>query len=340
MEVNRLLETTMLLPVLENSQLGEARRYVTLLADALEFSEADSGKIAIVATELAGNLVKHAGGGELLVRAILEGPIPGIEIIACDKGPGIADITRSLQDGISTAGTPGNGLGAARRLMHEFDVYSKPDKGTVISCRLFVRKPAAPQDHAFGAICIPVTGEQECGDGWHVRQREAQTDILVVDGLGHGPSAAKAAQYAIETFKEHEGMAPVDTLQRIHGALVSTRGAAVAIASIDFHKGLLRYAGVGNIAGQILDNTLTRGLVSFNGTVGFQMHKVKEMTYPWPKGGQLVMYSDGLQNRWRIEDYPGLQHQHPSLMASVLYRDFQRGRDDVTVLVVSDRGRG
>jgi len=49
----------------------------------------------------------------------------------------------------------------------------------------------------------------------------------------------------------------------------------------------------------------------------------------------LIMYSDGLQSRWNLQDYPGLVHRHPAVIASVLHRDFCRGRDDVTVLVVA-----
>ena len=76
-------------------------------------------------------------------------------------------------------------------------------------------------------------------------------------------------------------------------------------------------------------------MVSYNGTVGHEVRKIREFTYLWPKGGLLVMHSDGLGTQWRLDRYPGLIARHPSLIAGVLYRDFNRGRDDVTVLVAS-----
>jgi hypothetical protein len=82
----------------------------------------------------------------------------------------------------------------------------------------------------------------------------------------------------------------------------------------------------------------TNSLVSYNGTVGHEVRKIQEFVYPWPKGGLLVMHSDGLGTQWRLDRYPGLVAKHPSLLAGVLYRDFNRGRDDVTVLVVREGG--
>jgi hypothetical protein len=80
-------------------------------------------------------------------------------------------------------------------------------------------------------------------------------------------------------------------------------------------------------------------MVSYNGTVGHEVRKIQEFTYQWPQQGLLVMHSDGLKTQWRLDRYPGLMHKHPSLIAGVLYRDFNRGRDDVTVLVAREEER-
>lgn len=69
------------------------------------------------------------------------------------------------------------------------------------------------------------------------------------------------------------------------------------------------------------------------------MRKIQPYTYSWLPGGLLVMHSDGLGMQWRIERYPGLINKHPSLIAGILYRDFQRGRDDVIVLVAREVDR-
>jgi hypothetical protein len=91
---------------------------------------------------------------------------------------------------------------------------------------------------------------------------------------------------------------------------------------------------VGNIAGRVVSSGQSRHLTSYNGTVGHEVHKIQEFTYPWPSDALLIMHSDGLTAHWNLEAYPGLMSRHASLIAGVLYRDFNRGRDDVTVLVV------
>ncbi|HMB03511.1 MAG TPA: SpoIIE family protein phosphatase [Isosphaeraceae bacterium] len=161
---------------------------------------------------------------------------------------------------------------------------------------------------------------------------------MVADGLGHGARAAEAAQAAVRIFHDRAAAGPAAVLQAAHLGLRNTRGAALAIAEIDRAAGAVRFAGIGNIAATILGPDGERGtnLVSHNGTVGHEMRKVQEFVSPWPEGSLLVMHSDGLGTHWRLGRYPGLVARHPSLIAGVLYRDFKRGRDDVTVLVARD----
>ncbi len=108
------------------------------------------------------------------------------------------------------------------------------------------------------------------------------------------------------------------------------------MAHIDSASRQLRYAGVGNIAACAFDAQQRRHLLSHNGIVGSNLRKVQEFRYPWQAGTMLVMHTDGLHTRWDLEQYPGLAQCHPSLVAAVLYRDFSRGRDDVTVVVLRE----
>jgi hypothetical protein len=94
---------------------------------------------------------------------------------------------------------------------------------------------------------------------------------------------------------------------------------------------------VGNIAATILDNGNSRSLVSHNGTVGAEMRKAQEFTYPWQSSSILVMNSDGLSTHWKLDPYPGLANRSALMIAAVLYRDFKRTRDDATVLVARQR---
>jgi hypothetical protein len=111
-----------------------------------------------------------------------------------------------------------------------------------------------------------------------------------------------------------------------------TRGAAVAIAEVRPAQGELSFTGVGNIGGTLLTANPPRSLVSLPGIVGHECRKIQTFTCPWPKGASLVLYSDGLQTRWSLDRYPVLRSRDPALLAAVLYRDFARGRDDVTVV--------
>jgi hypothetical protein len=110
----------------------------------------------------------------------------------------------------------------------------------------------------------------------------------------------------------------------------------VAVATLDPGKREIRYAGVGNIAGAVVTGDETRSMVSHNGTLGHEVRKIQEFTYAWPQGALVIMHSDGLQTQWRLDRYPGLSTRAPSVIAGLLYRDFSRGRDDVTVAAVRE----
>ena len=172
----------------EESQVGEARRDAQRLAMAYGLDDTYTGRVAIAATELATNLYRHGGGGQLLLQPIKAGNQEAIELLAIDKGRGMSDVNRCLGDGYSTTGTAGTGLGAVRRLSVEFDIHSVPGEGTIVMSRV---GPVAGS--RFGAISIPLHGETECGDGWALAQDQDCATLMVVDGLGHGSLAAVAA---------------------------------------------------------------------------------------------------------------------------------------------------
>lgn len=335
------------MPVTEASQVGEARRWVVQSSRRLGFDETTAGKVAIVATEMAGNLVKHAGGGEIVVRRLADGAAKGLEILALDSGPGIDDVARSLRDGYSTAGSPGTGLGAIARLSDLFDLWSAPGQGTALLARLWPKAAGAagpqeddrPTEH--GAVCLAVAGETAPGDGWEIQHRPRGWRLLVADGLGHGPFAREPSLRAIEVFREAPpDVAPVRVLEACHAALQGTRGAAVAVADVDLEGGFVLYAGIGNVAGSVTAAGQAQHLVSFNGIVGQGAMRAREFRYAWAPGALLVMASDGLGTRWRLDAYPGLIARHPSLIAGVLYRDHGRRRDDITVVASRERAGG
>lgn len=323
------------IPVTEKSQVGQVRRAAMQLARAPAFSDETRGEIAIVATELATNLARYGREGRFFLQSIGLDQTPSLQMLAVDAGPGIADLQRSLQDGVSTGGTPGTGLGAVRRLSHDFDVYSVPGQGTVVLSEIGAGAKRKRQVKTFqwAALSTPAPGESVCGDSWRVLENEDQLAVMVADGLGHGPLAAEAAERAAAIFTTAPFTEPMLFCDRAHKSLSGTRGAALALAQL-FTSGRLSYAGVGNISGTLVAGDKSRGLSSQNGTAGVAVRKVQQFDYDLPERGVLVMHSDGLTNRWSLGSYQGLAARHPAVIAAVLYRDCLRGKDDATVVVV------
>ncbi|MGZ3182118.1 MAG: ATP-binding protein [Telluria sp.] len=325
-------------PVTEATQVAAARRAATELAERLGFGETATGEAALLVTEAATNILKHAGHGQILLRPVTRAGVPGIEIIALDSGPGMGDLAGSLQDGTSGAGTYGIGMGAMQRLAHEFDIYTAPGKGTAVHLLLWPgREPPPAHGWDIGVVCLPLPSEDVSGDSWSAALAPTEACIAVADGLGHGPDAARASELAADVALRAPHLPVASLLDDVHHALRPTRGAAVALAQVDTHADAIRFAGIGNIAAHVFNGAEHKQLVSHNGIVGSNVRKVQEFSLPWRAGALLVMHSDGLATRWDMDAYPGLASCHPALVAAVLYRDFARGRDDVTVLVLRDR---
>jgi anti-sigma regulatory factor (Ser/Thr protein kinase) len=320
-----------LVPIEDPSQVAEARRAALQVASRAGFDEVALGKLAIVVTELATNIIKHAKRGEILVGN-LRGP-KSVDVIALDSGPGIGDVESSLRDGFSSAGTAGQGLGAVVRQSATWEIYTRPNGGSAVIATLGMQPPTIPH-FDIGVVCRPVKGEIECGDGWAIFHSAHRSSFMLADGLGHGIAAYEAAFQAMKVFSTSGAKGPTEVLQLAHGALRATRGAAVSIAELDHETGIVKYAGVGNIAGVIMTNGTTRSLVSHNGIVGAEMRKVQEFTSPWNPESLLVMNSDGLSTQWHLDKHAGLMSKSALMIAAVLYRDFQRTRDDSTVMVV------
>ena len=97
------------------------------------FSLVDQTKMVTAASELARNAMDHGGGGTMRMEALVDGGRRGIRLVFEDHGPGIPDMALAMQDGFSTAGGLGLGLGGAKRLVNEFAIHSQPGEGTRVS---------------------------------------------------------------------------------------------------------------------------------------------------------------------------------------------------------------
>jgi anti-sigma regulatory factor (Ser/Thr protein kinase) len=322
--------------ITDQASIAEARRNASRLAASISLNEIKAGELNILVTEAVRNALVHGTGGQLVLSALKSERDIRVDMLVLDKGPGIKDLSRALEDGYSTAGTPGTGLGAIRRMAAAFDVFSSA-QGTALFARV-----AETNRNDLGSrradtlevtgLVVPIHGEWVSGDGMTWEQTPERTVILAVDGLGHGREAAEAAEEAIRIFQMHKAQAPAEIIARIHDALKKTRGAAAAIAEIRPLAGTLTYAGVGNISAAVMDGA-NRSLVSHNGTLGHMLVRIQEFKVEWPRKAVLIMHSDGLQTRWDLSKYPGLLARRPAVIAGILFRDFRRERDDASVLV-------
>lgn len=328
-----MLGTHKSIAMTDRSSVGEARRVAMAVAQSLGFSESRRSDIGIVATEAANNIILHARSGEFLICPSHSKSGPHLDLLALDRGPGISNIPQALEDGYSTVGTAGQGLGAIQRLSDDFSLYSLPDHGTVFWSRFREAPPLGQR--LYGAVNIPMKGESASGDAFLIVPNKSKSLYMVVDGLGHGGYAAEAAEEAVSTVRAYAEEPLAEIIERTHNALKKTRGAAMTVALVDHDRQILTCAGVGNISSAILGGTAARNMVTQNGTIGVVLPRIHEYSYPIDDRSMLLMCSDGINSKCSVNGYPGLQSRHPQLIAGVLYRDFSRHRDDATVLLAS-----
>lgn len=299
---------------------------------------------AIVVTEAASNMIKHGGGGEVIVRDLTTTDRSLLEIIAIDRGRGMTSIARCFEDGYSTGGSPGTGLGAIARLSKLYDLYSIPEKGTVLLAQTGPDRNYGPHGMRAealqtGAINAPYPGEEVSGDAWSYAVTPERTRFMLADGLGHGVFAAEASRSAIRSIGETRNSQPTDVIDDANLRLKSTRGAAAAVVDIDLQAARATFAGVGNVSGAVVSSAgVKRQMISINGTLGHTMGKPRQYEYPFEPDSLLILHSDGLSANWSFDKYPGLFHKHPGVIAGVLFRDFRRVRDDATVVVARWKG--
>jgi serine/threonine-protein kinase RsbT len=122
------------LPVRSGEDVVKVRQAVRSLAMDLGFSLVDQTKVITAASELARNTLTYGGGGEVRIERLNHGPKrAGVRLTFEDRGPGISNIDLALTDGYTTGNGLGLGLNGARKLSHEFDIWSQPGVGTRVT---------------------------------------------------------------------------------------------------------------------------------------------------------------------------------------------------------------
>jgi anti-sigma regulatory factor (Ser/Thr protein kinase) len=325
------------LPVEDQSQVHAAVVMAGAAAAHAGLVPADRAACELIATELATNLARHARSGRLVATATEPGPYAWAQVAAVDHGPGVADVDVALTDGYSTANSLGGGLGACRRAAGSFDMYGVG--GTVVVARVGPgSQPGRGPAVRVGGILSARPGEHESGDGWGAWWEREGLTVVIVDGLGHGPEAARARDAGLRCAATDPAAGPPAQLTRLDRQLRGGRGAVGAVARLQ--RDQLAFGGVGNISAR-LTGRRAQGLVSGMGTLGLgQRLRPVAATLPWGPASVLTVHSDGVRPAWDLSRYPGAAGHDPAVLAALIWRDAAAGgpagrTDDTAVVVVA-----
>jgi anti-sigma regulatory factor (Ser/Thr protein kinase) len=322
------------LPVLDDASISVAREHVRVLGAELGFAGDAIAVVAAAATELTRNQLVHARGGRFAVRPIERCGVHGLELVAADRGPGLADPTHAIDGLISTSGGLGSGLASVRRMMDEVDFDIRLGAGTCIWARKFIAPVRYRSE--LGILGRPYQGESESGDdAAFVRHGDALT-IGVVDGLGHGILARDVAVAATEVVRSRALLDPAAILHALDDTLLGTRGAVMAVARIDRALQMIEHAGCGDVRTHIYRPRDSRRLTQVAGVLGAADQRGRKYTVqrePLRADDVIVMFSDGLTTGADVSGDLQLLRRHPIVIAAHLLERFGRVNDDVIVLV-------
>jgi len=320
-------------------EIGRASGAGKAFAAELGFTPIECEEISLAVTELASNLIKHAGGGVINLSLIEADGRVGIQIDSEDNGPGIPDAERAMADGFSTAKSLGDGLGAVNRLMDELEFHPRPLAGLHIICQRWVRpslKNLSPRWLEFGAATRSYRMLPENGDAFVLRQWGEYALAGVIDGLGHGPSAQKASKTARQYLEQHFDQ-PLESLFRGVGRTCrATRGVVMTLARFDMARQSVAIACIGNVEVRLIGRKERTNIIVRRGVLGLNAPNPVVGQFPWDQTNILIIHSDGLRTRWQWEEFKDLGHETPCIIAQKMLRKLGKIEDDATVIVVKN----
>lgn len=300
-------------------------------------------EVTIVARELASNIVNHAGEGQVTITPLAEGGATGIEIVAEDSGPGIAEVDRAVIDGVSTTDSIGGGLGTVHRLMDEVDIDSGSQGvgGVRVTARRWIGP--TPSAHSspwidIGGATRPMPGYDQNGDAYLIVHDRGVTLAGVIDGLGHGEAAHRATSAAERFVRTHASDSIDDLFAGVEAACQSTRGVVMALAQLDWSSRTAEVGAVGNIGIRFCHADTSERPISRRGVLGQGARKPRVETVDWQPRTVMVLHSDGIKSRWDCDELDFEAGETASDVASNLLGELAKPDDDATVLVAREAG--
>jgi negative regulator of sigma-B (phosphoserine phosphatase) len=179
----------------------------------------------------------------------------------------------------------------------------------------------------------PYPGERVSGDSVVIRKLERGLFVAIVDVLGHGLEAHELT-HVIDRFLLQYGSADVPgVITRLHQHLKGTRGAAMGLCVINFDTGRLDYAGIGNTVIRRFGKSETR-LVSQPGVVGQNIRTPHLQSLELDPGDLVVLYTDGVSDRFTSKDYGGVFLHPPEDVANNIVQRFGKAHDDAACIAL------
>lgn len=325
------------------ADISLARQSAKEIAGHLEFGTEAIAQLMTVASELASNLLQHAGNGKIIFSRIRGYP-GGLKIETIDSGPGIRDINQAMTDGFSASKSLGYGLGAVNRLMDTLEIQSpvQDQSGTRIRCCRYLPAPVnQPASCPFevGVASRPAPGMNVNGDGFITQSFGTSLLVGVIDGIGHGEFAHRITEKIRRYVQTH---CHLELSQIFHGTNRSCqggRGAVMSLIRLDWcaeEQVRIKYGALGNIEARIHGKNTER-LPVRRGILGKSpMHPAfLERGLTWDQ--ILVMFSDGLHSHWQKQHEEMLRNLSVAEGARRLLPELARNNDDATLVIVKSR---
>ncbi|MCO5169821.1 MAG: SpoIIE family protein phosphatase [Planctomycetes bacterium] len=318
------------LEVLDRASVSQARELVRRLGTEAGLAEVTLEALATATSELAQNQLDHARAGRLAVRPVTRAGVPGVEVIAADAGPGLADPAGALA-GRGPATGLGAGLAGARRLAQELDLDVRAGEGTCARARAFARPVPRSEVAVFGR---PFPGERVSGDDAAFVRTDDALLVAVVDGLGHGPEARAASTVVTDALVAAPDAALPELVERARAAAAGTRGAVLALVRLHLATRAVEHVGLGDVrvllggpgGAQVIPSQ--PGLLSGRPN---ERARARQSAAALSPHGALLVLSDGLKS---AAGPPAAPVAEPIAVAQDLVARFGRETDDALALVV------
>jgi anti-sigma regulatory factor (Ser/Thr protein kinase) len=326
--------------ITEAADTNAAEQTVERVAADIGFGSDLSAELGQVARELASTLHSQAQGGTLSVKTIVADSQTGIRLEASETGTATPDVEAAFTTGSPIGDSLSFELSTVTHTMDEVEIRT-PD-GADAGTRLVADRWLTPEYEttmpipaSIGAASRATSPAQPNGDAFIAKTWNDTTLVGVIDGLGHGPRAHDASTVARDYVERHAERPMASIFEGTDRACRGTRGVVMALAKFDWAEQTLTFGNVGNINVTVSGPEWT-GFVVRRGVVGSNNPGVSVVTRDWDPTHTLVLHSDGISTRWKMNQIRKQRVEPAGAIANRLLEQYGKAGDDATALVVTE----